>query len=264
MKKTITLLCILSLCGCVSGYSQFYTQVPGATPEVIQESRANPPPQTPLVNHSPTVPESDIYLREGYIPIGYSFFNSGRAEPEKNAILQGQKVKADLVVIVNPSFTGSVTSQVPITTPTTQTSNTTGTATIVGAGSPVTVYGNSSTTTYGSKTNYIPVTVNRYDYGAVYFIKRKFSLGVNWRDLTNEERSTLQSNSGLYVTAVVNNTPAFRNDILVGDVILQIDDEKVYGQEIASSILGNKLGQEIELTIYRNGEIIQKRLILGE
>ena len=252
------------LTACASGYSQFYTAIPGATPEIIAQRRASPPPAVPLVEHSPVVPNADQYARLGYTAIGYSSFNSGRNESEKNAIAQGQKVGADLVVIVNPTYTGSVTSQLPITTPTTSTSYTTGSATAYGPGGPVTAYGNATTTTYGSKTTYVPMTVNRYDFGAVYFVKITYAFGANWRDLTNEERASLQSNSGVYITAVVNDTPAFRSDVLAGDIITKIDGQPVYGQQAATDALSKKHGQTVTLTIFRNGQFIEKSVTLNQ
>jgi hypothetical protein len=217
-----------------------------------------------MVEHSSTVPNPDQYARLGFTAIGYSSFNSGRSESEKNAIAQGQKVGADLVVIVNPSYTGSVTSQLPITTPTTSTSYTTGSATAYGPGGPVTAYGNATTTTYGSKTTYIPMTVNRYDFGAVYFVKITYAFGANWRELTNEERSALQSNSGVYITAVVNDTPAFRNDILAGDIITKIDGQPIYGEQAASDALAKKRGQTVKLTRFRNGQFMEKSVTLNQ
>ena len=264
MKKTLIVLLAMSLAACASGFSQFYTPIPGATPEVIAKTRAAPPPAIPLVERSPVVPDQDLYARRGYGVIGYSSFSSGHNESEKSAIDQGVKVGADLVVIVNPSYAGSVTSQIPITTPTTSTSYSSGSATAYGSGGSVTAYGNSTTTTYGSKTNYIPVTTDRYNYGAVYFVKRSYIFGANWRDLTNEERAALQSNSGVYITSVVNDTPAFRGDFLAGDILVKVDGQVIYGQQAASDALSHKRGQDAALTIYRNGQFIEKTVRLAQ
>lgn len=264
MKTTMLVALVLSLAGCASGYSQFYTPVSGATPEAIARLRAAPPPVTPLIEYSNTPPDPDIYARRGYAAIGYSSFNSGRSVSEQEAVAQAQTVGADIVVIVNPAYTGSVTSQIPITTPTTETSYTSGSATAYGAGGSVTAYGNSTTTTYGSNTNYIPVTTDRYDYGAVYFVKRSYIFGANWRALTNEERSSLQSNRGVYITSIVNDTPAFRNDVLAGDIIVKIDGQPVYGEKAASDALTSRRGEEVQLTIFRNGQLIEKNVQLAQ
>ncbi len=47
-------------------------------------------------------------------------------------------------------------------------------------------------------------------------MKWRSILGAIWRNLPNEERSALGSNSGVYIELVVKDTPAFRNDVLAG------------------------------------------------
>lgn len=266
MKIIATTFLALVLAGCATenGYSEFYQPVPGATPEVIAQTRAAPPPETPLVVHAVKPPDPKPFAEHGYVVIGYSSFNSGHNEPDSEAIAQAKKVGADLVVIVNPNYTGSVTSQIPFTIPTTTTSQTNGSATAYGSGGPVTAYGQSTTTTYGSRTTYIPMTVNRYDYGAVYFVKRKFRLGVEWRPLNDKERQLLQSNSGLYVITVIDGSPAFRSDILPGDIIERINGKKVYDGKMAIDLMAPFKGKVVTLTIYRYGHLVTKSVRLGQ
>lgn len=266
MKNVLIALLVMSLAGCVTvnGYSKFYRSVPGATPEEIARLRASPPLETPLVTHASKFPDPKPFYQQGYAVIGYSSFNSGHNAPDSEAISQAQKLGADLVVIVDPSYTGSVTSQIPLTTPTSTTSYTNGSATAYGSGGPVTAYGNATTTTYGSKTTYIPMTVNRYDYGAVFFVKQKFIFGVHWRPLKDDERQLLQSNSGLYVDVVVNDTPAFRSDILPGDIIEAVNGQKVYDAKAASSLLAQLKGQQVSVVLYRDGHVITKAVQLNQ
>jgi hypothetical protein len=262
MKILLNIILIAIIGGCASDYSKFYTALPDATPEIIEKLRVAQAPASPFVDKSPSAPDIEYYAKYCYVPIGYSSFNSGRIEPEDSAIEQGTKVGADLVVIVNPTYTGSVTSHIPITTPTTSTSYTTGSGTAYGPRGTVTAYGNSQTTTYGSQTNYIPMTIDRYDHGEVYFVKRKYSFGANWRDLNNQEREQIQSNSVVLITVVVNDTPAFRNDILVGDIVTRFNGQSIYGGQAMSDGLKGKDGQEVVLTILRNGAVIEKHVIL--
>jgi hypothetical protein len=266
MKNILIALLVMGLAGCVAGngYSKFYRSVPGATPEKIAQLRASPPADTPLVTHASKFPDPKPFYQQGYAVIGYSSFNSGHNEPDSEAIAQAKKMGADLVVVVDPNYTGSVTSQIPLTTPTSTTSYTNGSATAYGSGGSVSAYGNSTTTTYGSKTTYIPMTVNRYNYGAVYFVKQKFILGVHWRPLKNEERQMLQSNSGLYVDVVVNDTPAFRNDILPGDIIESVNGQRVYDAKAASNLLGQLKGQLVSISLYRDGHVITKAVQLNQ
>jgi len=258
MKIIIILATISAVAGCSSGYTKFYTPVTGATPEKIAATRSGPPPATPVVEILSSIPDANLYGRRGYAAIGYSSFNSGGNESEKDAISQGIKIGADLVVLVNPKYTGSTTSQIPITIPTTQTSNSTGSATAYGPGGTVNVYGNATTTTYGSTTSYIPLTVNRYNYGAIYYVKRKYIFGANWRDLTDVERSQAQSNSGVYVQSIVDDTPAFVNDFFPGDIITRINDERVSGSDSASDLIQRNKGRTVDVTFIRNGKELKK------
>lgn len=170
---------------------------------------------------------------------------------------------ADLVVVMSPKYVGSVTTSIPITTPTTQTAYTTGTATAYGSnGGSATAYGNATTTTYGSRTTYIPMTVNRSAFGAIYFLKAKYIFGANWRDLTNEERQTVQSNGGVYVTGIVDNTPAFDSNVLVGDIILAVNGQAAGSQEHCKQLISSFKGQTIQLTINRAGQLVTKSVTL--
>jgi hypothetical protein len=254
------------IAGCASGYSEFYRSVPGATPEAIANTRSAPPPKSPLLNHDGGNPKSvvEAYARQGYALIGYSSFNSGRRVSDSDALEQGEKVEADVVVVMNPQYTGSVTSNVPITTPTSTTSYTTGTATVYGPAGVATAYGNATTTTYGTQTSYVPFTVNRFDYGALYFVKRHYVFGVNYRDPSDDERRALQSNKGVYVTSVITGSPAFRSDILPGDLIVSIDGMQVYGQQGCSELLQQKRGQTITVAIVRAGQELSKSVALAE
>ncbi len=258
--------CALSLVGCASGYSSFYTPATGATPEAIASLRAAPPPATPLLERSaPGNPEAILaaYAKRGYVMIGHSMFNSGSNESEASALKQGVSVGADLVLVLNPQYTGSVTSSIPLTTPTSTTSYTTGSATAYGPGGTVNAYGNSTTTTYGSKTTYIPMTVHRSDYGAVYFVKQRFNLGAFVRDLNDAERQELQTNQGVVVLTIVDDTPAFRADILPGDVILAIDGVRVPNQENFGRMTAERKGKLITVSLSRKGQPLEKTVQLN-
>lgn len=263
MKTIALIICILVLVGCASGYSQFYKPIPWATPSEVEKIRAAPPPEVPEVHYSPAIPDIDTYLSYGFVPIGYASFNSGRNQSERGAISQGQSVNADLVVIVNPQYTGTQTSHMRVVTPTTSTSHTTSTATAYGTYGSATAHGQSTTTTYGTETQTIPINVRRHNYGAVYFIKRSYIFGVNWRDLDSEERARLESNRGLYITSVVQDTPAFLADVLPGDILIGIEGQSIFGQGMANDILTQKRGQVVAIEVNRNGRILEKEVQLN-
>lgn len=264
--RTLVLVAALAawLAGCASGYGQFYTAVPGATPEAIAANRSGPPPVQPRLEVSDASGDAvvEAYEREGFALIGYSSFSSGYNESEAEALRQGQRVSADLVVVSSPQYTGSVTTTIPITIPTTSTSHTTGTATVFGSGGSATAYGNATTTTYGTSTSYVPYTVDRYDYLGLYFVKQKFAFGVLIRDIDDAERRRLQTNRGVYVTSVVNGTPAYRNDVLSGDIVLAVNGVPVGGVQGFTDSMRANLGGTVNVTIARDGEVLTKAVAL--
>lgn len=252
--------------GCTSGYSQFYKSVPGATPDAIAAKRAGPAPEIPILERAAPASAEEIdsaYGKRGYTIIGYSMFNSGRGESESAALKQGQAVGADLVLVFNPQYTGTITSQIPITTPTTTTSYSSGSATAYGPGTPVTAYGSSTTTTYGSRTTYMPMAIHRSDYGAVYFIKQRFRLGASVRPLTDEERQQLETNQGVVIITIVDGTPAFNADLLPGDIITAINGKRVSSPETYSSLLESERGN-VTLDLIRKGQPISKSVALAQ
>lgn len=232
---------------------------------MIAAKRLAPPPAVPIVERAERADAQtlDAYAKRGFVMIGSSSFNSGRAESEDAAVRQAQSVGADLVLILNPRYTGSITSSIPITTPTSSTSYTNGTATAYGPRGPVTAYGSGITTTYGSTTNYVPITVNRSDYGAAYFVKQRFALGVFFRDLNDAERQSMQTNKGAVIRLVVDGTPAFNADLLVGDIVTTIDSAAISNANELGDLLAQRKGRRISLVLMRGGRRIEKYVQLN-
>ncbi len=108
------------------------------------------------------------------------------------------------------------------------------------------------------------MTVHRSDYGAVYFVKQKFGLGVLVQDLNDSERQELQTNKGVAVRVVVDGTPAFDADILSGDIITTLDGVAVVNARGFLASLGDRAGQRISLTIIRHGKVLEKSILLTQ
>ena len=269
MTRSLFLLTALALGGCASigghsgnDYARFFTPEPGATAEAIASTRAAPPTGSPQVVPVAKWDDSTAttFARRGYVLIGSSSFTSGSAESDRDAISLGAQLGADLVVILSPEYKGSVTSTIPLTLPTTTTSQTNGTATAYGSGGPVTAFGNSTTATYGSSTTYVPVTVQRSAYGAGYFVKKHYRFGALFRDLNEGERQEFQTNRGAYVVNVVDNTPAYDSDILPRDVIIGINGQAPNGSVGLTDMLNANHGRTVEVTIVRAGKTLSKHI----
>jgi len=265
IQTTFLTVLLLSIAGCaVNGYEKFYTPRAGITTEMIAASRESQPPATPIVERSLFTSWDailDAYSKRGYTMIGYSFFNATRA-PEADALKQGKEVDADLVLVINPQPTGSTTSNIPITTPTSSTTYSSGSATAYGTGGSATAYGSSTTATYGSQTSYVPITVNHANYGAIYFVKQRVLFGASIRDLNNDERQDLQTNKGTVIVSIINDSPAFMADFLSGDIITKFNGVTIKNSSHFAKLLTESKGKDALLSIIRNGHKIEKSLRL--
>jgi membrane-associated protease RseP (regulator of RpoE activity) len=249
------------LAGCASGYKDFYRPSQGIDPRVVADRRPAPPPANPLVERAqPGNGDALIaaYFRRSYVLIGTSVFNSGRRESDASAVQQAKDVGADLVVILDARYTGSQTSNIPLTLPTATTTYATGSATAFGPRGPVTAYGSATTTTYGTTTTYIPVTIHRSDYGALYFVKQRSPFGVLVRNLNDTEQQELQSNKGVLVRAVAEGSPAFDADILPGDIIAGLDGIDVTSTAALGDLLRERSGRGLSVSIIRGGQRIDR------
>jgi hypothetical protein len=238
----------------------------GLTADRIAAVRQAPPQPAPEVERiARGSPEEQVnsFIKRGYMPIGSSSFNSGERQSEDAAIRQGAEVGADLVVIIDPKYTGTVTSSIPISAPTSSTTYYSGSATTYGSGGYARASSNGTATTFGTTTSLIPISVNRVDYAAWYFIKRKPArFGAVVRDLDKSQREELQSNKGVSAVVIVDNSPAFDADILVGDMIIEMDGESVANVQRYEAILAARPGKLVEITLVRRGQQIKKSVQL--
>jgi PDZ domain-containing protein len=268
MRRTLLILFALSGCALTAhddrsnDYAKFFKPEAGATADALAKIRVAAPTGSPQV-----VPvakwDSDLassFARRGFVLIGSSSFTSGRPESDQDAINLGAQIGADLVVILSPEYKETVSASIPITLPTATTSQTNASATAYGSGGPVMAYGNSTTTTYGSNTTYVPMTVQRSAYGAGYFVRKRYRFGAIFRDLNDSERQQFQTNRGAYVATVVDNTPAYNGDILPGDVVVGLNGQTPNGAIGLTEMINANHGQTVDVTVIRAGNTISKRI----
>jgi hypothetical protein len=171
----MALAALINLTGCVTmnGFSQFYQDRAGA-------NITNLPPysgSTKIIPTSDSINDAKELIRNGYGLIGSSEF-SGPLQSDTALMSQAKKVGAD-VVLISATYLGSEQRVVPFTQYNPgQTSTTTSSGTVnanawgsggyaYGTGN---YYGSSTTTSPGTfNTQYIPVTVQRYQYEAGFW-----------------------------------------------------------------------------------------------
>lgn len=198
--------------------------------------------------------------RQGYIPIGYTAFESGNDQTRDGERL-GEKLGASHMV-VGVNLESSRSSTIPLTLPSTTTSRTNGNASVFGSGGSASGTFNSTTTTTGTQTTYIPITRNRFTKFALYFAPEpKFGAGIYSRQISPEEMQELGTRFAIAVRFVRDYSPAYYADILPGDIILKINgkpaDPNIWWSEILDS-------EPDMLEILRRGQTLTLPLLVPE
>jgi PDZ domain len=264
VRYAMVVAATIALTACANGFEQFYRPSPAAA-QVKGKPYMAPPPATPaLYAHSGDIQaDAKRMAEEGYILIGTSSF-SGAANRvhESQAIAEGKEVGAT-VVLIKSQYQGTVTGVMPFTVPgapQVSTVNTTGTVNSYGSGGYATGNYNatSTITTPGTPTTYqIPYSIVRNEYFASYWAKQdpnKARLGVRSEPIPDSIRAQLQRNTGVYIPIVIRGTPAFRVNILEGDVIVRIRGEEIIDPVGFDAQLTKFAGSDVVLTVIRNSE----------
>jgi hypothetical protein len=257
----MALLCLVT--GCASthnGFSQFYQDKAGS-------GITNAPPYsgiTKVINSSDPKTDSQEAFRNGYFLIGESAF-TGPPQSESALMYQAKKVGADLV-LNNCVYLGSQQVARPVLhynpgqTYTTSSSGTVN-ANAWGSGGYAygtgNYYGNSTTTSPGTfDTQIIQTTVQRYQYDAGFFRKAKGPpiSGIIPSPLPPEMREKMQRNTGVVVWVIRYDSPAFKANILEGDVILKINGDDVVSVADYIPKMLKYAGQKVDFELWRKGE----------
>lgn len=255
IANTSTKICTVALCflglsfataAIANDWQKFYTPFPGG--DQYQKTQEEPEQIASTGNFDHDI---EAMWHRGYGPIGYTHFTTGNGKT-KDAARFAKKLGARYVVVAT-QLVSSQQSYLPWTTPTTNRSTTTGTATVTGRGG--TAYGTYSgtTTTSGTSTTYIPYTVNRFEKGAIYFGKApEGGSGIFGRGLTNEEVALIESQRAFAVQYIRNGSPAYIANLLPGDIIAEVNGQPA---DEANWKSARAQSSSLKLKVYRNSQI---------
>lgn len=218
------------------------------------ENSGNPMPSTqePEIISGTGDPDKDVETmwRRGYAPIGVSVFNSPNAKTG-DALRFAKKLKVRYVMVAT-RLASSSTSAFPLTMPHTTTSVTNGNASVYGSGGYASGTYSGTTTTYGSQTTYMPITINRFDKMAVYYGEvPKQGLGVMTREMTPDEMALVETRRAIVVRFVRDDSPAYLADILPGDIITQVNGEPFDRAKVAQAATP---GETLQIHLFRRGQ----------
>ena len=265
MRRLLIIFIGLFLLGCANPYKKYYFDLTGGIditkePKIIPLAEGEEPK---IMRGNDVDKDPQIMLEQGYIPIGYSYFNAARAG-ESGLIAQAKEKHAS-VVLVYSKYTHTVSGWSPLILPDTKTSYTSLSGSSFSSGGGTTnLFGTAQTTTYGTQVISVPYNANRYDFAAVYFVKKKPGvLGVYPKELTPELRQKIGSNKGILVFAVRKDSPAFRADILAGDIIKKIGDQEITDLMSTEVAAKKYAGHKVSILIIRSGKEITKEVQLN-
>lgn len=256
MRYIYAVLTCLTLSSCATNpYTQYYT---GATNARTELNYVHSGEQIRIVPSDNIDADTKKLMAKGYTPIGRSTFNAHSNKVNDNQVLAQAELIGAQIVLTASKYTNTESGAVPITVPNVTTSNSSASATAYGNKGSVTAYGTGTTTTYGSNTVYMPYNIRRADFFALYFAKTKSIVGAYTEPLSDEMKQKLQSNSGVKVFLVAEDTPAFDANILPGDVLLTFNGIPIRSVENYQELIKQDGGTPIKLTIYRDGKVIKK------
>jgi len=254
-KFAIASLAFAMLQGCASGFETYYKPYPQKSGSVtpLEPSRQ---PEVEEVSPQQINPLFERYFEDGWVSLGSSSF-SGSDGSSSQAQAQAKSIGAHKV-LYSYSLQGTSTASLPMTAPTVSYTN--GTVTSGGA------YGSYSGTTYGTSTTYVPISVNRYNFLAVYISPSKYKpiLGVQARRKSAEEQKESGNINGFYIELVLRNSPAAIAGILPGDTILKLDGKLLDDLKSWYDSVQNLAGKNVDLELIRKGVPITVSLTLGK
>jgi PDZ domain len=243
---------VIAGCATPNPYATHFTRAVRGAPVAAEQVFAAPdaPPQ---VYHTEDLAKDAYALREnGFGVIGEARFNASRLD-DGLAVEQAHVIGAT-IVLIRSRYSHTVTGSIPYTT----------------YAPPIVVRDRHSAsdvyvTVPGQyQTNYVPYAETRNDYVALFWGRLKPGpLGIFYSDLDLDVRQQLERNTGAQVDVVVKGSPAFRANLLPGDVIVAFAGEPVESADALTRALAQHAGQDVTIDVLRKGQARRIALTLN-
>jgi len=243
-------------------------------------------------NYDQLLADNVRMMEDGYYNLGHSNFKSTSVN-WNNAIIQAKNVHATTVIVYSKFLKteqgfNTITTTEPETTFSTFSGSTYSSRSSIplpyesvlkdtnenifgsppSTGSGIQTFSGSKTeTTYKTKTEYVPYSVDKYHYMASYWVKYKPNIlpfGTHTENLTPELRQKIGRNKGVNVFASVKGSPAYNANIITGDILLTINGHELEDQKDYQRVVKYHAGQVVDVEIWRNGSVLKKQVKLNE
>lgn len=97
------------------------------------------------------------------------------------------------------------------------------------------------------------------------YVKGRPVIGIGGRAVTERDAQAYNLKVGVYVVSMTADSPAYMAGIKIGDIITECQGKKVETVDDLNEIKNSyKVGDTIELKVFRQGKTIDIRLVLGE
>ena len=275
-KSFLAVFIATFLTGCATNpVTQFYQDYTKQMPVAFKQNFLPPSgdPQLVAVTEIEYLPKVHQYEEQGYLLVGGAAFQ-GPAITQSQLIAQAKAVGAD-IVFFSSELSGTQRGVRPIITyQPGQTYNTSESGTVYanaygsgGYASGFGTYSGSATTTSSGTYNaeYVPYQYDVYRTSTAFWRKLKpLVFGARFKPIPDDLRIALQRNTGAYVSAVIQGSPAFKANILDGDLIIQIADKSVADPQELSDYYVAHAGQKVTMKLIRNGQTLDVDVQLNE
>lgn len=116
-------------------------------------------------------------------------------------------------------------------------------------------------------TTFLDKDVHHYDYLATFWKRvdlKKMTLGAFTEPVPKTLWKAVGTRQGRFISQVIGGTPAADADLWEGDVLLAINGEKITSEEGWQKLLQRYQGQEIKITLWRDGNFFEAPVTLNE
>lgn len=237
--------------GCFNSYTGTYRSYVSADPLLAGGQVGAFSGTTSIVASTSSKDDSEKLVREGYVMLGESTFNDEYATASiYNLQEHALKIGADKVLYAD-HFIGTTSGvraqEIPGESYRVRDEN-----------------GKKHWENGPSQIVYVPYTVSNYSHWASFWRKGAPPIfGVLYSDLPDAMRQTLQRNTGVLVTGVVEGSPAFLANILPGDVITHINARPISTTAEMDSLKTTFAGTYAQVELLRGGKPLMISLTMN-
>ncbi len=209
-----------------------------------------------------TAPVEDraLFYKRGYWDIGLVEFNAANGDIyERKLRKQAKRVGAHAILLYS-KYSHTLTGTSVVKVPSQAMTRSHGSASVNGSVGSATATGSSTSYTQSSETLVVPTTQDRADVSAMFLVKLKQDVGLMLSPLSEDTRRQRQSNQGQLVTLVVEDTPAFRANVMEGEILLAIGDVPIFGKPDWDQATNKFRGTSPEFVFVRDGEEVRRKI----